>query len=210
MSQLTYLSEPDERDDATGRSESSEPEVACTLSKARLAERREELRGGLIPRIRRVRELSDGYAFGLELTATDEGLARDFVAFESGCCGFASYDVVRDEAESVVWLSVRGPHGTKQLFRQLAPESIAIEELPAGDPARDKSLLRAGIAGLGATLVAIVCCATPILAIALGTLGLGTAVAAASLWLDILVAPLLVASLLAIGVAIWRRRTATA
>ncbi len=185
----------------------TESNVACSLPSERLQTRREELRTGLIPRIRRVRELADGYAFGLDLTPKDEAEARDFAAFESGCCGFASFNVERDEAESMVWLSVRGPRGTVEIFRQLAPESIAIERAPAGGD-RDKSLLRAGVAGLGATLAVIVCCATPILALVLGTVGLGAAIATVGMWLDLMIAPLLLASLLAIGLVIWRRRSA--
>jgi mercuric ion transport protein len=183
-----------------------DPAIDCTLSKERRAERREEIRSGIMQRIRRVRELPDGYAFGLDLCAGDEAAARDFVAFERECCGFARYDVARDEAESVLWLSVRGPGGTKDFVKQLAPSGIAIEPAQPGDGGGQERLLRAGFAGIGAAIFAIVCCATPMLAVALGAMGLGAAVASASSWLDAAIAPLLLASLLAIGVATWRRR----
>jgi hypothetical protein len=185
----------------------TEPEVACTLPEERQAERRKEIRAGIMQRIRRVRELPDGYAFGFDLVASDEAEVRDFVAFERECCGFARYDVERDEADSALWLSVRGPGGTKECVKQLVPDSVQVERA-AGEHGREKRLLRAGFAGIGAALVAIVCCATPMLAIALGAVGLGAAVASASLWLDAIVAPLLLASLAAIGVATWRRRAA--
>ena len=159
-------------------------------------------------RIKRVRELPDGYAFGLDLTRSDEACAREFVAFESKCCGFASYAVERDPAEHVVWLSVRGPRGTKEFARQLVPASISIEASQAGEADGNRTLLRAGFAGAAAALIGIVCCATPILAVALGVIGLGAAVASASLWLDAVAAPLLLISTLAIGVASWRRRRA--
>jgi hypothetical protein len=183
-----------------------DPAIDCTLSKEQRAERREEIRSGIMQRIRRVRELPDGYAFGFDLCAGDEAAAHDFVAFERECCGFARYDVARDEAESVIWLSVRGPGGTKEFVKQLAPPGIAIESVRPGDGGGQKRLLRAGIAGFGAAVFAIVCCATPMLAVALGAIGLGAAVATASSWLDAAIAPLLLASLLAIGVATWRRR----
>jgi hypothetical protein len=116
---------------------SAEPEIACTLSQERRALRREEIRAGFMPRIRRVRELADGYAFGLDLTPADEAEARDFAAFESECCSFASYDVQRDEAESAIWLSVRGPAGTREFVRKLVPEAIVIEALRSGEAARE-------------------------------------------------------------------------
>jgi mercuric ion transport protein len=182
-------------------------DVACSLSEERQAERRKELRSGIMSRVRRVRELPDGYAFGLGLDPADEAEAQDFVAFESQCCGFANYEVRRDEAQSTLWLSVRGPGGTKTFVKQLAPESMAIE--PCEDEAAatgQKSLLRAGLAGAGAALFALICCATPILGLTLGALGLGAAAAAAGFWLDAIAAPVLLASLAVIGTALWRRR----
>ncbi len=184
-------------------------EVVCTLSKQEQGKRREELMDGIMQRIRRVRELSDGYAFGLDLTEEDEACARDFVAFETECCGFASYDVARDEAESAIWLSVRGPAGTKKLARQLVPARVSIEAMQEGDAGwTPRNLLRVGIAGTAAAVIGIVCCATPMLAIVLGVIGLSAAVASASVWLDAVAVPLLLVSLFAIGVASWRRRTA--
>ena len=190
------------------RSNASLPEITCTLSEAAMAERRTELRDGIMQRIRRVRELSDGYEFGLASNALDEACARDFVAFESECCGFASYHIRRDEAQSLIWLSVRGPGGTKEFVRQLAPESITIEAAQATDGGQDKRLLHGGIAGLGTALFAIVCCATPMLAIGLGWIGLGAAAVSAGRWLDWAIVPLVLASVIAIGLALWRRRMA--
>ena len=192
----------------SNRTSRSESEVACTLSEDQLAERRKELRGGIVQRIRRVRELSDGYAFGLDLTETDETCAREFVAFESRCCSFAKYEIERDEADQLLWLNMRGPAGTREFISQLLPPSISIERMRAGDAGRSRSLLRAGFAGVFAALIAIVCCATPFLGIALGVIGLGAAVASASMWLDAVALSLLVISLLAIAVATWRGRTA--
>jgi hypothetical protein len=189
------------------RPSSNLPEIACTLSEEQQAERRKELRSGIMQRVRRVRELSDGYEFGLDANGANEACVDDFVAFESECCGFASYRVRRDEALSAIWLSVRGPGGTKAFVRQLAPESITIEPASTGG-SKEKRLLRGGIAGLGTALIAIVCCTTPLLAIALGSIGLGTAVVSAGEWLDRAIVPVVLASLLAIGLALRRRRTA--
>ena len=180
-------------------------DVACSLSEERQAERRKELRSGIMSRVRRVCELPDGYAFGLGLSESNEAEARAFVAFESVCCGFANYQVQRDEAQSTLWLSVRGPGGTKDFVKQLAPEAIAVE--PWEEAAEgQQSLLRAGLAGAGAALLALICCATPILGTALGALGLAASVAAVGFWLDAIAGLVLLASLVAIGAALWRRR----
>ena len=44
-----------------GCTPTTEPEIACTLPEEQLAERRKEIRAGIMQRIRRVRELPDGY-----------------------------------------------------------------------------------------------------------------------------------------------------
>ena len=176
-------------------------DVRCSLPQESQAERRKQLGSGIMGRIRRVRELPDGYAFGLELSEPDEAAAH---AFESECCGFASYQVERDAAQSAIWLSVRGPGGAKDFVKQLVPDSVAVE--PCAHPSTPtKSLLRGGLTGAGAALFALICCATPVLGIALGAVGLGAAVAAAGFWLDVIAAPVLLASLAVMGAALWPR-----
>lgn len=61
-------------------------------------------------------------------------------------------------------------------------------------------LLQVGIIG---TVVAALCCFTPILAIALGAVGLS----AALVWLDVVLVPVLLVFLGVTGFASWRRRS---
>lgn len=63
----------------------------------------------------------------------------------------------------------------------------------------DRNLLRTGIAG---SVVAALCCATPVLAIILGALGVSAWLAYA----DDVVLPALVLFLAIAGYALWRRR----
>ncbi len=63
----------------------------------------------------------------------------------------------------------------------------------------DKTLLRTGIVG---SVVALLCCFTPILVIALAALGLSAAVG----WLDIVLFPMLAAFLGLTGYALYRRQ----
>ena len=65
----------------------------------------------------------------------------------------------------------------------------------------DKGLLRVGIIG---TVVAALCCFTPVLVVLLAAVGLS----AAAGWLDYVVWPALVLSLGLTVCALWRRRSA--
>lgn len=63
----------------------------------------------------------------------------------------------------------------------------------------DRRLLRTGIAG---SIVAALCCFTPVLVILLGVAGFAGAVA----WLDMILVPALMFFLALTGYALWRRR----
>ncbi|MDD9902453.1 MAG: mercury resistance system transport protein MerF [Rhodospirillaceae bacterium] len=62
-------------------------------------------------------------------------------------------------------------------------------------------LLKVGIVG---TIVAAICCFTPVLVLLFGAIGLGAFVG----WLDIVLLPLLILFILITGYALWKRRTA--
>jgi mercuric ion transport protein len=61
-----------------------------------------------------------------------------------------------------------------------------------------KALLKVGIAG---TIIAALCCFTPILVVLLGAVGLAAALG----WLDLVLLPALIAFLLLTGYALWQR-----
>lgn len=60
-------------------------------------------------------------------------------------------------------------------------------------------MLKCGVIGAGVTAL---CCFTPVLAIALGALGMAAAIA----WLDLVLFPLFGFFLFLTGYALWRRR----
>jgi len=103
------------------------PIVACSLSEVDQRIRRAELRKGFMQRIRSVHELPAGLSFRLDLTADTEREVHEFVAFESRCCGFASFAQRRDESARALWLEVTGPSGAREFFANLVPESLEIE-----------------------------------------------------------------------------------
>lgn len=62
----------------------------------------------------------------------------------------------------------------------------------------DKTLLKLGLVG---TVVAAICCFTPVLVILLGTVGLSAWLG----WLDIVLLPVLAIFLVITGYALWKR-----
>tara|TARA_B100000676_G_C18077543_1_gene848730 strand:+ start:3422 stop:3640 length:219 start_codon:yes stop_codon:yes gene_type:complete len=62
-------------------------------------------------------------------------------------------------------------------------------------------ILTVGIIG---TIVAAICCFTPVLVILLGTLGLSAAIG----YLDMILLPALAAFILLTGIALWKRKKA--
>ncbi|HSF15023.1 MAG TPA: hypothetical protein VLK65_05680 [Vicinamibacteria bacterium] len=93
--------------------------VACSLPPLELRLRVGAIREGIARRISAVEDLEGGFA--LRLAPLDEALpeARAFVDFERQCCGFATFELRRDEAADALWIEIRGPEGTKRFFEEL-------------------------------------------------------------------------------------------
>jgi len=79
------------------------------------------------------------------------------------------------------------------------------ESASQGGPHR--ALLAGGFSGLAAAAFGLICCATPALAIFLGALGLGAATGTIGTTIDFIAVPLAIASLIAIGIGIYMRRS---
>jgi mercuric ion transport protein len=70
-----------------------------------------------------------------------------------------------------------------------------------GSRGSDDRLLEVGIAG---TVIAALCCFTPVLAVLLGAVGLAAVLG----WLDLVLLPALIVFLVITGYALWRRQKA--
>ncbi len=91
--------------------------IACTLSAAEQAGRREEATRVLFAGCRKVSELEDGYAY--EFPGGDEqieALTR-FVVAERECCTFFTFELTFEPDRGPVHLRMRGPRGTKEFIR---------------------------------------------------------------------------------------------
>jgi mercuric ion transport protein len=71
-----------------------------------------------------------------------------------------------------------------------------------GNEQAGRTLFAVGVIG---TIVAALCCFTPILMVLLGAVGLAAVVG----WLDLVLLPALIAFVLITGYALWQRQTAT-
>ena len=101
----------------------------CSLPADQLTERKEELRNGLAKRIVAARELPDGIALGFRPGADVRAEIDAFIAFESRCCSFASYEMDSHQGDERLWLEIRGPAGTHGLMRRLVPPTVEVERL---------------------------------------------------------------------------------
>ncbi len=200
----------------TAKTETTAP-VVCTLSEADLARRREELRQGLLEHVRAVDDLADGYA--LHFTADDERRQelRAFIDFEESCCSFLSFAIVEDDTHTTpgVRLDLRGPDGTREFLEPWLHEARSKQRRLAADPGgkdtvhnagkgspRNRRALGVGMAS-AASLFALICCATPMLAVALGALGFGALTADVAGAID-LAAPAVL--LISVGLLVHDRR----
>jgi hypothetical protein len=180
----------------------TEKPIVCTLPAAERRARGEELRRGLMRRVRRVEETEHGALLRFALRAEIAAEVREFVAFESACCEFLTFEVTEDGSLGEIRLELGGPPGTKGF---LAPW-LSVPH-PPQSPAR---WIRAGIVGVVGAAGLLVCCATPMLALALGALGVGGAIGRVGPAVDLAALGLLASSGVALAVGLVRRRSRSA
>lgn len=96
----------------------SERGVACTLTDEEEAERPDEVLSVLTSRYMSYEEREN--SVDVRFDGTDESLraiAR-FTANELQCCSFAEYDITVSPPYEETVLTVTGPNGTRQMFRE--------------------------------------------------------------------------------------------
>jgi hypothetical protein len=67
-----------------------------------------------IENVRERRDLVDGYAFRFDATEYEDVVR--FVSKERSCCPFLTFRIDVPAHESSLWLSMRGPVGTRELL----------------------------------------------------------------------------------------------
>ena len=99
--------------------------IACQLTDAEMAARRQLVADNLLPKIQARDELADGYAFSFP--ATDE-IAQElltFVLLERQCCPFFQIELVFTAGKGATWLHLRGGEGAKRFIETELAEILA-------------------------------------------------------------------------------------
>ncbi|MFC7157235.1 Zn-dependent oxidoreductase [Halomarina halobia] len=105
----------------------SSREVACTLTDEQERERSEEVRTRLVANYVGFEETEDGLA--VRFAGTNESLlaVARFASWESTCCAFAEYEITVVPPYEETVLSITGPDGTRQMFRDGLVERLEAE-----------------------------------------------------------------------------------
>ena len=102
-------------------------EVTCTLTEERETERSEEGQSLLVSHYVGYEEHKNGLDIRFE--GTDESLqaVAQFTSDELQCCSFATYDITVSPPYEETVLTVTGPEGTRQMFREGLVERLEAE-----------------------------------------------------------------------------------
>lgn len=170
------------------------PEV-CRLSPDSFDRRIANLRRILLPRVVRS-SLGDGkLSFALRLEGSNVADAEAFVEYERRCCGFARFEHRVDPSQSLVWVDIT---------TDAAHQSTLVEMAGMLQPNEPARWLAVGGWGVVTGVLGLACCATPIVAVVAGLLGLS--VATFSGFVDMTFGAVLVTSLAAVAYWIVRGR----
>lgn len=93
-------------------------EVACTLTEEEVPKRFEEVRSLLISHYSGYEDGDDGLDIRFEGTTESPQAIAQFVADELQCCSFAEYEITVAPPYEETVLTVTGPEGTRQMFRE--------------------------------------------------------------------------------------------
>lgn len=105
----------------------SKREVACTLTEEQKAERSAEVESRLVDSYRGYEE--DEGCVAIRFGGTDETLqtVAQFTSNELLCCSFADYEITVSPPYEETILTVTGPEGTRQMFREGLIEQLEAE-----------------------------------------------------------------------------------
>lgn len=105
----------------------SERLVACTLIEEEEKERSEQVQSLLISHYTGFEECENG--LDIRFAGTDESLqaVARFTSNELQCCSFAEYEITVSPPYEETVLTVTGPEGTRQMFREGLVERLEEE-----------------------------------------------------------------------------------
>jgi rhodanese-related sulfurtransferase len=92
--------------------------IACTLEAGELAKRGEWLRRDVFAAAEERQELPDGFAYRFPGSDEFKDKLFAFVAAERTCCSFFRIELAFTPGLGPIWLTLRGPEGTKDFVRR--------------------------------------------------------------------------------------------
>jgi hypothetical protein len=98
--------------------------IACLLPEENRRSREEELASEIFGAVQEIKELPDGYALRFPGDAEWITKLSEFVAFERVCCPFFTFEMTFEPAQGPIWLSLRGPEGTKEFVRSFGESPV--------------------------------------------------------------------------------------
>lgn len=104
-------------------------EVACTLTEEEVPKRFEAVRSLLVSHYSGYEDSEDGLNIRFDGTEESPQAVAQFIADELQCCSFAEYEITVAPPYEETVLTVTGPEGTRQMFREGLIERL--EEEPA-------------------------------------------------------------------------------
>ncbi len=104
---------------ANGEVDASIP-IACLLPEEKLRERGEEVGAHLLASVEEMRELPDGYDYRFPGDWVWAERLLHFIEEERVCCPFFTFDLRFEPGQGPIWLSMRGPEGTKEFLESFA------------------------------------------------------------------------------------------
>ncbi|WP_254544314.1 hypothetical protein [Halomarina pelagica] len=109
------------------RQNDSTPDVACTLTEEQEKERSEEVRSRLITSYVGFDEFENGLR--IRFDGTEESLlaVAEFTSAELKCCAFAEYAISVSPPYEETVLTITGPEGTRQIFRDGLVDRLEVE-----------------------------------------------------------------------------------
>jgi len=102
-------------------------EVACTLTEEQEAKRSEEVQELLISHYLGYEESEDDLDIRFEGTDKSPQAVAQFISDELQCCSFAEYTITVSPPYEETVLTVTGPGGTRQMFREGLVEKLEEE-----------------------------------------------------------------------------------
>lgn len=92
--------------------------IACLLSEREAAIRGEELASGLFAAVDEIAALPDGFRYRFAGGADRLRDLSEFIAAESRCCPFLTFDLTVEPYGGPLWLSLRGSPAVKAFIAE--------------------------------------------------------------------------------------------